>query len=233
MHPNFSALIKNRATTIQLPNWHHPHVAYPQQQSHPTTPGLLNHLWPNYQFWPRSWPRWTTLWWHYFISGSWPKLLQYFLTLRTYIPPTCSPQIPKSYGWIPSPNMEWSCPFTYNWSQHLALQISISQKRARNKTPQCQGNKPFHRLHLDLMQNPFCYWSDQRHKIFSLSVHCYHTWQTDRLDWSPDWKHNFHHCCPQAIRTPQPHPICPFHLHWRWISFRLNQIYFWMHITWN
>jgi hypothetical protein len=37
------------------------------------------------------------------------------------------------------------------------LRISISQKRARNKTPQRQGTVPFHRLRLDLMQNPFCY----------------------------------------------------------------------------
>ncbi|KAI2496549.1 Reverse transcriptase (RNA-dependent DNA polymerase) [Fragilaria crotonensis] len=37
------------------------------------------------------------------------------------------------------------------------LRISISQKRARNKTPQRQGTEPFHRLHLDLMRNPFRY----------------------------------------------------------------------------
>jgi hypothetical protein len=37
------------------------------------------------------------------------------------------------------------------------LWISISKKRARNKTPQRQGTKPFHCLHLDLMQNPFRY----------------------------------------------------------------------------
>jgi hypothetical protein len=37
------------------------------------------------------------------------------------------------------------------------LQISISQKRARNKTPQRQGTEPFNRLHLDLMRNPFLY----------------------------------------------------------------------------
>jgi hypothetical protein len=34
------------------------------------------------------------------------------------------------------------------------LQLCISQKRARSKKPQRQGNKPFHCLHLDLMQNP-------------------------------------------------------------------------------
>jgi hypothetical protein len=37
------------------------------------------------------------------------------------------------------------------------LQISITQKCACNKTPQRQGTEPFHRLHLDLMQNPFGY----------------------------------------------------------------------------
>jgi hypothetical protein len=37
------------------------------------------------------------------------------------------------------------------------LRVSISQKCARNKTPQRQGTEPFHRLHLDLMQNPFHY----------------------------------------------------------------------------
>ncbi len=37
------------------------------------------------------------------------------------------------------------------------LQISINQKHAGNKTPQCQGTKPFHCLHLNLIQNPFRY----------------------------------------------------------------------------
>ncbi|KAI2497894.1 hypothetical protein MHU86_16592 [Fragilaria crotonensis] len=32
-----------------------------------------------------------------------------------------------------------------------------SVKNARNKTPQRQGTEPFHRLHLDLMRNPFRY----------------------------------------------------------------------------
>jgi hypothetical protein len=35
------------------------------------------------------------------------------------------------------------------------LRISISQKRAHNKTPQREGNKPFHRLYLVLMRNQF------------------------------------------------------------------------------
>ena len=35
------------------------------------------------------------------------------------------------------------------------VRISISQKRARNKTPMRQGTEPFHQLHLDLMRNPF------------------------------------------------------------------------------
>ena len=38
-----------------------------------------------------------------------------------------------------------------NWP----LRISVSHKRARNKTPMRQGNEPFHRIHLDLMRNPF------------------------------------------------------------------------------
>jgi hypothetical protein len=38
-----------------------------------------------------------------------------------------------------------------NWP----LCISVSHKRARNKTPQRQGDEPFHRVHLDLMRNPF------------------------------------------------------------------------------
>ena len=37
------------------------------------------------------------------------------------------------------------------------IKISISQKTARNKTPQRQGTEPFHRIHLDLMRNPFRY----------------------------------------------------------------------------
>ncbi|KAI2508281.1 hypothetical protein MHU86_6086 [Fragilaria crotonensis] len=51
------------------------------------------------------------------------------------------------------------------WNDHVLTptvdhnswpRISISQ-RARNKTPQRQGTEPFHRLHLDLMRNPFRY----------------------------------------------------------------------------
>jgi hypothetical protein len=62
----------------------------------------------------------------------------------------------------------WSVPFTKHGMItpfHLQLTptpgpplcISISQKRARNKTSQRQGTKPFNCLHLDLMRNPFCY----------------------------------------------------------------------------
>ena len=40
---------------------------------------------------------------------------------------------------------------TNNWP----LRISVSHKRARNKIPMRQGNEPFHRIHLDLMRNPF------------------------------------------------------------------------------
>ena len=40
---------------------------------------------------------------------------------------------------------------TNNWP----LRVSVSHKRARNKTPMHQGNDPFHRVHLDLMRNPF------------------------------------------------------------------------------
>jgi hypothetical protein len=55
------------------------------------------------------------------------------------------------------------------WNDHLLsptidpntwpLHISISLKKARNKTPQREGIKPFHRLHLDLMRNPFRFGS--------------------------------------------------------------------------
>ena len=38
-----------------------------------------------------------------------------------------------------------------NWP----VRVSISHKRARNKTPMRQGDEPFHRVHLDLMRNPF------------------------------------------------------------------------------
>ena len=36
------------------------------------------------------------------------------------------------------------------------LRISSIQKRACNKTPRRQGTKPFRRLYLDLLRNPFC-----------------------------------------------------------------------------
>ena len=38
-----------------------------------------------------------------------------------------------------------------NWP----LRVSVSHKRERNKTPMHQGDLPFHRVHLDLMRNPF------------------------------------------------------------------------------
>ena len=67
------------------------------------------------------------------------------------------------------------------------LRISISRKCARNKTPQRQGTEPFHCLHLDLMRNPFCFaWSHHQHQLLSPSVHCHNSWQTYRLDWSPN-----------------------------------------------
>ena len=137
----------------------------------------------------------------------------------------CLTQFLKPNCWIPWPNIEWSCPHTYNWSQLLATSAFQSLKNVpTTRTPQHQGTEPFHCLHLDLMRNPFCFGLTTSTTNYSaIPVHCHNSWQTYRLDWSPNWKHSIYYYCSETkanlYRTSWPHAIRLIHLHWCWNRF--------------
>ena len=154
---NFSVLIKNRATTIQLPNgstytWPilnrdlpSPHQAFsttsnPDQPSDPNSNQDEEHfddtshsLDPDQR---RS------------ITSLPLELISRRLAHRNFRNLMVGSLHQTWNDHVLSPTID---PNTW------PLRISISQKRARNKTPQRQGTEPFHRIHLDLMRNPFRY----------------------------------------------------------------------------
>jgi hypothetical protein len=148
---NFSVLIKNRATTIQLPNG--PTYTWPILTNNPTPPHQAFST----------------------ISGPDPD------PDEGHFDDTTSSLDPDQNCPISSLPLELISrrlahrnfrilmvgSLHQTWNDHVLsptidpntwpFRISISQKRARNKTPQRQGTEPFHRLHLDLMRNPFRY----------------------------------------------------------------------------
>jgi hypothetical protein len=153
---NFSVLIHNRATTIQLPN-----------NSTYTWPILRRELPPHQAFSAVSLPNVNL------ESDSSPAEDHFADTVDTI-----NPDQRRSVTTLPLELVARRLAYRnfrnlmvgslhQTWNDHVLsptidpntwpLRISISQKRARNKTPQREGTDPFHRLHLDLMRNPFRY----------------------------------------------------------------------------
>ena len=189
---NFSVLIKNRATTIQFPNgstytW--PILTRELPSQHHAFSTISN---PNPPFGPDSDPDEQ----HFddttkpIDTDQQPSVTA--LPLELIYRQLAYRNFSKPHGWIPSPNMEWSCPNTNHWPQFLAApHFNQSKTCPKTKTPQRQGTDPFHRLYLDLFAQPISLWSHHQYQLLSLPVHCHNSWQTYRLDWSPNWKHSF------------------------------------------
>ncbi|KAI2505925.1 Mitochondrial protein [Fragilaria crotonensis] len=154
---NFSVLIKNRATTIQLPNgstytWPiitrevpNPHQAF-STTSNPKEPFDLDSEPEEQHFDDTTTPIDTDQ--RRSITALPLELIYRRLAYRNF-----------RNLMVGSLHQTWNDHVLTPTVDHNSwpLRISISQKRARNKTPQRQGTEPFHRLHLDLMRNPFRY----------------------------------------------------------------------------
>ncbi|KAI2504658.1 Mitochondrial protein [Fragilaria crotonensis] len=154
---NFSVLIKNRATTIQLPNgstytWPiitrevpNPHQAF-STTSNPKVPFDLDSEPEEQHFDDTTTPIDTDQ--RRSVTALPLELIYRRLAYRNF-----------RNLMVGSLHQTWNDHVLTPTVDHNSwpLRISISQKRARNKTPQRQGTEPFHRLHLDLMRNPFRY----------------------------------------------------------------------------
>ena len=152
---NFSVLIRNRATTIQLPNnstytWPIHRRELPSRHQAFSTSSS-----PTLNIEPDSLPEEE----HYddTVTSLNPDQRRSVTTLSLEL-------VSRRFAHRNFRNLMVGS-LHQTWHDHVLsptidpntwpLRISISQKRARNKNPQREGTEPFHRLHLDLMRNPF------------------------------------------------------------------------------
>ena len=133
--------------------------------------------------------------------------------------------------------MEWPHSVSCNWQKYLA-NTNLNQP---NTCPQQSPSKTRLRTLPSTSswsyEKPFSFWTHHCNKLFSLNLHCYHSWKTDWLDRTPNWKHFIYCHSPKILaytnRTTWSNAIRTLHLHWCWICLYIIKIHHRMQQSWH
>ncbi len=176
-----------------------------------------------------------TFWNH--IIATWQLKTNNLPTSWDHIQLPRAPELPKSNDQFPTQCLERPHTLTCYQQKHLAYlyfhkpKTCLKQNTSQTRLRTLSSTSPWSYEKLLL------FWNHYSNKLFSLSLHCHHTWKIDWLERTSNWKYCIHHHSPQVLahigRTTWPNKVCPFHPHRRQICFHISKINCSMQWPWN
>ncbi len=136
---------------------------------------------------------WTTCWYY---TATWHLKTNNLPTSWEHILSPCTQELPKSYDRFPTPCLEQPHTLTCYQQKYLAYLYLHKPKTCSKQNPSPTRFRTLPSPSPWSDEKPLLFWTHYSNILFSLSLHCHHSWEIDWLDRTPNRKHCIHHHSP-------------------------------------